>query len=87
MLDVSAATAKSLVLKFNGKKSHCLSLNKFANVDIGPMLLDNELIAWWQFIKYFVIHLLSGKVLSLTLHLLKGPFALHVILFFSFSWC
>ena len=41
MLDVCSATAKSLALKFNGKKSHCLSLGKLANVDIGPVLLDS----------------------------------------------
>ena len=40
MLVVCPATAKSL--KFNGNKSHCLSLGKLVKVDIGDMLFDNR---------------------------------------------
>ena len=46
MLGVCSVTAKSLALNFNGKKSHCVSLGQLANVDLGPVLLDNQLIAW-----------------------------------------
>ena len=60
------ATAKSFVFMFNGNKSHCLSLNKPANVDTGPMLFDNQSIAWCHSINYLRVHLLSGKGLSLT---------------------
>ena len=45
MLVLCSATAKSFVFKFNGNKSHCLSLGKPANVDIGPVLFDNQSIA------------------------------------------
>ena len=44
MLIVCSATAKSLVVKLNGNKSHCLSLGKLANVDIGSMVFDNQSI-------------------------------------------
>ena len=52
MLVVCSATAKSFALKFNGNKSHCLSLGKLANVDVGPMLFDNHSIARCHSIKY-----------------------------------
>ena len=64
ILDACSATATSLALKFNGKKSHCLSLGKLNNFDICPMLIDNQLIAWCQSIKYLGVHLFNGKGMS-----------------------
>ena len=58
-----SATVKSFAFKYNGNKSHCLSLDKLANADIDPMLFDNQ--SWCHSINYFRVHLLSGKALSL----------------------
>ena len=67
------------------KKSHCLSLGKLANVDIGPVLLNNHLIAWSHTINYLCVHLLSGQGMPLKLHLLKGPFTVACNNIFSHS--
>ena len=48
MLVLCSATAKLLAFMFNGNKSHCLSLGKHVNVDIGPVLFDNQSIAWFH---------------------------------------
>ena len=64
MLVLSSDTAKSFTFKFNGNKSHCLSLGKLANMDIDPMLFGNQSIAWCQSINYLDVHSLSGKGLS-----------------------
>ena len=85
ILDVFLATAKSLTLKSNGKKSHCLRLSKLTNVDIGPMLRDNQLIASCQFIKYLGVHLLSGKGLSFDITPIKRTFYAACINIFSHS--
>ena len=64
--NVGSATAKSFAFMFNGNKSHCLSLGKLANVDIDPMLFDNQSKAWCHSINFLRVHLLSSKGLSLT---------------------
>ena len=74
MLVVYLATTKSFAFKFNYNKSHCLSLGKLANVDMGPMLFDNQSIAWFHSIKYFGVQLLSGKRLVFGKASTKGAF-------------
>ena len=74
MLVVYSATTKSYAFKFTYNKSHCLSLSKLANVDIGPMLFDNKSIAWFLSIKYLGVQLLSGKRLSFGKASTKGAF-------------
>ena len=81
MLVVCSATAKSFAFKFNGNKSHCLSLGKLVNVDIGPMLFDNLSIAWCYSIKYFDVHLLSGKCLFFDIAPIKQAFTLQEIIY------
>ena len=61
ILVICSFTAKSFAFKFNGNKSHCISLSKFANVDIGPMLFDTQSRAWCHSINYLGIHFLSGR--------------------------
>ena len=68
MLVVCSATVKSFAFMLNGNKSHCLSLGKLVNVDIGSMLFDNQSIACCRSINYLRVHLLSGKSLSFVWH-------------------
>ena len=74
MLVVCSATAKSFGFKFNGNKSHCLSFDKLANVDLDPMLFDNQSITWCYSIRYLGVHLLSGKDLFFDIAHIKRAF-------------
>ena len=88
MLAVCSATVKSFTFMFSGNKSHCLSLSKLANVGIGPMLFDDQSIAWCHWIKYLGVHLLIGKGLSFGISPIKIAFyAAYNNIIFSFSWC
>ena len=85
MLVVCSATDKSSAFKFNGNKSHCLSLGKLANVDIGHMLFDNQSADWCYSIKYLGVHLLSGKGLSFGIAPIKRTFYAACNILFSHS--
>ena len=88
ILVVCSATAKSLAFMFNGNKSQCLSLGKQANVDIVPILFDNQAIDWCYSIKFLGVHLLSGKGRSFDIAPIKRAFcAACNNIFFSFSRC
>ena len=88
MLVVCSASAKAFAFKLNGNKSHCLCLRKLANVDIGPMLFDNQSIAWCHSIEYLGVLLLSGKCLFFGIApIKKGSFMFHVLIVVSFSRC
>ena len=60
--------------KVNGNKSHCRSLGNFAYVEIGPMLFDDQSIAWCHSINYLGVLLLRGKVLSFDIAPIKRNF-------------
>ena len=87
MLVVCSATAKSFAYMINGNKSHCLSLGKLANVDICPMLFDNQSIAWCHSISYLGVHLLSVKGPSFGIAPIKMVFNASCNISSSFSWC
>ena len=74
ILVVCSVTAKSFAFKFNGNKSHSLSLGEVVNVDIGPVIRQSIYIAWWYSIKYHCVHLLSGKGLSFDIAPIKMAF-------------
>ena len=67
--------------------NHTLSLGKLAKVDTGPMLFDNQSIAWYHSIKYLGVHLPIGKGLSFYIAPIKRAFhAACNNIFSSFSW-
>ena len=56
MLVVCSAIAKSFAFKFNDNKPHCLSLGKLGNVNMCPMLFDNQSTALCHSTKYLGVH-------------------------------